>query len=101
PMGELTAGALGAVPMIISFWPILFGGVYGVSKRREAIAKREREEAEAKARAEAEAAMQTAVAKIGEEQGPEAAEKVKQALAEAQKAGGCGHCCAGKHGEGA
>lgn len=25
PMGELTYGALGAVPMIVAFWPVLFG----------------------------------------------------------------------------
>ena len=39
PMGELTYGALGAVPMIIAFWPILFGGAYGMTKRREAMSK--------------------------------------------------------------
>ena len=38
-MGELTYGALGAVPMIIAFWPILFGGAYGMTKRREAMSK--------------------------------------------------------------
>lgn len=101
PMGELTAGALGAVPMIISFWPILFAGAYGITKRREFLAKKAEEEAVAKARAEAEAAMQTAVAKIEADQGPEAAEKVKQALAEARKVSECEHGCADKHGEGA
>lgn len=99
PMGELTAGALGAVPMIIGFWPVLFAGAYGITKRKEAIAKAEQAKAVAQAKADAEAAMQAAVAKIEAEQGPEAAAKVKQALCDAQKT----ECTCGckQHGEGA
>lgn len=96
PMGELTAGALGAVPMIIGFWPVLFAGMYGISKMKDAAAKKEQEEAVAKAQA----AFEAAVAKIEAEQGPEAAEKMRAALAEAQKAE-CAHDCSCKHGEGA
>lgn len=99
PMGELTAGALGAVPMIIGFWPVLFAGAYGITKRKEAIAKAEQAKAVAEAKAEAEATMQAAVAKIEAEQGPEAAAKVKQALCDAQNT----QCTCGckQHGEGA
>ena len=95
PMGELTAGALGSVPMIIGFWPVLFAGAYGVTKVKEAKEKA----ALAKVKAEAEAAMQAAVAKIEAEQGPEAAAKVKQAFEDAQAAQ-C-HCGCKQHGEGA
>ena len=100
PMGELTYGALGAVPMIIGFWPVLFAGVYGISKVRDAKAKAAQDEAVAQAKAQADEAMQAAVAKIEAEQGPEAAAKVQQALADAQKAE-CAHGCSCKHGEGA
>ncbi len=67
PMGELTAGALGAVPMIIGFWPVLFAGAYGISKLKEAKAKQQIDEA---------------MKKIEAEQGPEVAAKVKQALSD-------------------
>ncbi len=53
PYAELTAGALGAVPMVIGIWPVLLGGAYMISRRREAVAREEIHEAEAKARAEA------------------------------------------------
>lgn len=45
PMGELTYGALGAVPMIVAFWPVVFGGAYAMTKRKEADHKKELEEA--------------------------------------------------------
>lgn len=97
PMGELTAGALGSVPMIIAFWPVLFAGAYGINKRKEAIAKAEL----AKVKADADAAVQAALVKIEETQGPETARQVRVALADAQKATDCGHGCSCKHGEGA
>lgn len=97
PMGELTAGALGSVPMIIAFWPVLFAGAYGINKRKEAIAKAEL----AKAKADADAAVQAALTKIEETQGPDTARQVRAALDDAQKATECGHGCSCKHGEGA
>lgn len=97
PMGELTAGALGSVPMIIGFWPVLFAGAYGITKRKEIIAKAEL----AKVKADADATMQAAITKIEETQGPDAAQQVRDALAEAQKGTECGHACSCKHGEGA
>ncbi|MDD6180650.1 MAG: sulfate respiration complex iron-sulfur protein HmcB [Desulfovibrionaceae bacterium] len=87
PMGELTYGALGAVPMIIGFWPVVFGGVYGVSKAKDAYYKREKEKA-------AKAAMEAALKKVEETQGADAAAKVREALAQAQE-----HGCSCKHGE--
>ncbi len=95
PMGELTAGALGSVPMIIGFWPVLFAGAYGVTKLKEAKEKAAQKEMVAKMHED----MKAAVAKIEEEQGPEVAEKVKQALCDASKKSHGGGCC--NHGEGA
>ncbi len=99
PMGELTAGALGAVPMIIGFWPVLFAGAYGITKVKEAKAKAAEKAATEAALQQAASCVQTAVAKIEEEQGPEVAAKVKQALSDAQKESCCGSCQC-KHGEG-
>jgi len=62
PYAELTAGALGAVPMIIGIWPVLLGGAYMISKRREAIAREEIREAEEKAYAQAEEAAHKKIA---------------------------------------
>jgi hypothetical protein len=64
PYAELTAGALGAVPMVIGIWPVLLGGAYMISKRREAVAKEEIHEAEAQARAEAEEAADKKIAEL-------------------------------------
>lgn len=94
PMGELTAGALGSVPMIVGFWPILFGGVYGITKAREALNKKAQDEAVAAAQASAEAAMKDAIARIEKEQGPETAAKVQQAMTKPA-------CSCGDHGKGA
>ena len=32
PMSEYTYGALGAVPMIVAFWPVVFGGAYATNQ---------------------------------------------------------------------
>jgi hypothetical protein len=92
PYAELTAGALGAVPMVIGIWPVLLGGAYMISKRREAVAREEIHEAVEAARAEVKeaadkklAAVETAntekLAKIE----AEAAQKVAAAEAAAAK----------------
>ncbi|BCS88243.1 sulfate respiration complex iron-sulfur protein HmcB [Pseudodesulfovibrio sediminis] len=39
---ELTAGALAAVPIVVGMWPVLLGGIYAVSKRKDKIANDER-----------------------------------------------------------
>ncbi len=85
PMGELTAGALGSVPMIIGFWPVLFAGAYGITKLKEAREKAATKEAKAKADAQLQAAME----KIEAEQGAEVAAKVKEAILASQSCCGC------------
>jgi formate dehydrogenase iron-sulfur subunit len=42
---ELTAGALGSVPIIVGLWPVLLTGIYAISRRKDAIADAERREA--------------------------------------------------------
>ena len=103
PMGELTYGALGAVPMIIAFWPILFGGAYGMTKRREAMSKAAQEKTVQTAKEDVTAAMDAAVRSIEQNQGPVAADEARKAMIEALKAreaqNGCDGCCGCKHGE--
>ena len=45
PAPQLTAGALGTVPIIVGLWPVLLTGVYAISKRKEKIANQEKEAA--------------------------------------------------------
>ena len=42
---EYTTGVLGALPMVVGFWPIVLGGAYFMNKRKEEIAKEEQEAA--------------------------------------------------------
>ncbi len=46
---ELTAGALGAVPIVVGLWPVLLTGAYAISKRKDKIARREQADAVRKA----------------------------------------------------
>ena len=39
---ELTAGALASVPIVVGLWPVLLGGIYAVSKRKDKIANEEK-----------------------------------------------------------
>jgi len=80
PYAELTAGALGAVPMVIGFWPVLLGGAYMISKRREAVAKEEMQEAAGHAQAQAQEAADKKLATV------EAANLKKLAKVEADAA---------------
>lgn len=50
---ELTAGALAAVPMVVGLWPVLLGGIWAVSQRKDKIANEERVMAVKKALAKA------------------------------------------------
>ncbi|MCG2774759.1 MAG: 4Fe-4S dicluster domain-containing protein [Desulfobacterales bacterium] len=45
PAPELTAGALGAVPIVVGLWPVLLTGIYAISKRKDKIAREEHEQA--------------------------------------------------------
>lgn len=97
PMGDLTYGALGAVPMIVAFWPVLFGGAYAISKRREARYQAEKEAHEAATKNDLAAAVDAVVRKIEETQGPGAADTARRAMTEALKAREA--AAAAEHGE--
>ena len=97
PMGELTYGALGSVPMIVAFWPVLFGGAYAISKRREAIYKADTEAHVKETKDDLAAAVDAAVRKIEETQGPGAADTARRAMTEALKAREA--ACCKEHGE--
>jgi Fe-S-cluster-containing dehydrogenase component len=90
PAPELTAGALGAVPMVIGLWPVLLTGIYAVNKRKEKIAAREQADAvsAAVAAANAEAADKLSAALEKAEKAKTSAvdKAVKKALEEAEKA---------------
>lgn len=90
PAPKYTKGALGAVAMVVGIWPVLLGGIYGVSKvtRREADKKRMEEVAEAiaKTKAEGDAAMKAAMEKAAADKTATVEREVKKALEEAAKA---------------
>jgi Fe-S-cluster-containing dehydrogenase component len=62
--GAYTAGALAAVPVVVGMWPVLLGGIYAVSRRKDRIAEEEKQKAVADAIARASA---DAEAKLSEE----------------------------------
>jgi Fe-S-cluster-containing dehydrogenase component len=85
PMGELTYGALGAVPMIVAFWPVLFGGAYAISKRRDAIHEAEKEAAIVEIKNDITYAVNSAAHKVAETHGQAAADTVREAMSEAMQ----------------
>ncbi len=89
PAPELTAGALGAVPMVVGLWPVLLTGVYAISKRKEKIASQEKNqavvEALEKARLEAEAKLNAFREKSEKEKAQALEKAVAKALEEAKK----------------
>lgn len=88
--GELTAGALGAVPIVVGLWPVLLTGIYAVSKRKERISKEEKETAVSEALSVANTAadnkLAAAQAKAEKDKAAAIEKAVKQALTEAAKA---------------
>ncbi|MGM0538724.1 MAG: sulfate respiration complex iron-sulfur protein HmcB [Thermodesulfobacteriota bacterium] len=46
---KLTSGALETVPMVTALWPLLLGGVYALSKRKDILAAQEKKDAVASA----------------------------------------------------
>ncbi len=94
PIGELTSGALGAVPMIIGFWPVLFAGAYGITKLKEAKQKAELKKMQEDTFNSNQEHIDAALAKLEAEQGTEIAEKVKKALEDTKAHGCCGGQCA-------
>lgn len=89
PAPELTAGALGIVPVIVGLWPTLLGGIYLISHRKEKTAEREKAEAvrEAKETTQAAAneAMKNAAEKAAKDKEKAVELAVKKALEEAAK----------------
>ena len=87
---ELTAGALGAVPIVVGLWPVLLTGIWAMTKRKEKISAEEKKQAVAEAVAETEASAEEALAKAMEkakkDQEAAVAKEVKKALEEAAKA---------------
>ena len=86
---ELTSGALGSVAMVAGVWPVLLGGAYAISKRREKVATEERKaavkQAVAETKEEAETKLKAALAKAEKEKESTVAREVKKAKEEAVK----------------
>ncbi len=89
PAPEFTAGALGAVPIVIGLWPVLLTGLYVMNKRRETLThmaqKQAVQEALALAKAEAEQKAKEAAKKAEEEKQRAIERAVAKALQEAAK----------------
>ena len=90
PAPELTAGALGAVPMVVGLWPVLLTGIYAVSRRKDKIAEEEEQQAVSaaleQARKEAEANLEKVKEQAKKEQEFIVKKAVEQALEEAKAA---------------
>ena len=87
---ELTSGALAAVPMVVGLWPVLLGGIYAVSKRKDKIANDEKvmavKNALAKASAEAEKKLSEELKKADVANKRQIEVEVKKAVEEALSA---------------
>ncbi|MBU1612668.1 MAG: 4Fe-4S dicluster domain-containing protein [Proteobacteria bacterium] len=90
PAPKFTKGALGAVAMVVGIWPVLLGGIYGVTKvtRNEATKARMDAVADAIATTKAEdaATLKSAMDKAAADKAATVEREVKKALAEAAKA---------------
>ncbi len=90
PAPEFTAGALGAVPMVVGLWPVLLTGIYAINKRKEKIAAKEQADAVAAAVEEANntaANILSATMEKAEKEKTSAVDKaVKKALEKAKEA---------------
>lgn len=86
--GEYTAGVLGAVPMVVGIWPVLLGGAYAITRRKEQVAAEEQAEAVRKAveetRAAAETRLKAALEKAEKDKEKTVAAEVKKARAAAE-----------------
>jgi formate dehydrogenase iron-sulfur subunit len=87
PAPKLTSGALSAVPVVVGLWPVLLGGLYFMSRRKDRIAKEEVEnlveQAVARAHAEAEKKMGKSLERAEKEKQVAVKTAVKKALEEA------------------
>lgn len=88
PAADYTSGALGAVPMVVGIWPVLLGGAYAITRRKEKIAAEEQAEAVAAAvartREEAEKTLKNRLEKAEKDKEKAVASEVKKAVAEAE-----------------
>lgn len=86
PAPELTAGALGAVPMVVGLWPVLLTGIYAMNKRKEKIAAEEKAQAVAAALAEADAQAAAKLSAAMEKADKAKADAIEKAVKEALEA---------------
>lgn len=90
PAADYTSGALGAVPMVVGIWPVLLGGAYAITKRKEQIAAEEQAGAVADAIARtqdaADAKLKASLEKAEKDKEKAVAAEVKKAVAEAEAA---------------
>ncbi len=89
PAPELTAGALGAVPIVVGLWPVLLTGIYAITQRKEKIAAEESRqavmEAVSRERTVSEKEMAAAIEKAQKDKEAAIKQAVKHALDDAAK----------------
>ncbi|MCP4020220.1 MAG: 4Fe-4S dicluster domain-containing protein [Desulfobacteraceae bacterium] len=89
PAPQLTAGPLGAVPIVVGLWPVLLTGVYAISKRKEKIAEKEKAQAIQETVDQKDEEMNTQLTQLKEKMTKEketaVTNEVKKALEEAAK----------------
>jgi Fe-S-cluster-containing dehydrogenase component len=78
--GQLTAGPLGAVPIVVGLWPVLLTGIWAIGKRKDKIAAGERRQAVAEAEKNARQAAEAKLAGLREQLGKEKETAVKLAV---------------------
>lgn len=83
--GEYTAGILGVVPMVVGFWPVLLGGAYFITKRKEEIAAEEQAEAVSTAVTAERDRCETAAKQASEKAAKAAAKELEKAVEAAKK----------------
>jgi len=91
---QLTAGALAAVPMVAGLWPVLLGGVYAISKRKDKVSDEEKRDAVKRAveraSADAEKTLSAALTKAEVDNKRLIEIEVKRAVEQALKENGSG-----------
>ncbi len=89
PAPELTSGALSLVPMVIGVWPVLLGGLYVISKRKERMAHDEKTSAVKNAidqtQTDADAKLKAAMEKAKKDKETAVEKAVNKALADVEK----------------
>ncbi|KJS31764.1 MAG: hypothetical protein VR64_09460 [Desulfatitalea sp. BRH_c12] len=88
--GEFTAGALGAVPIVVGLWPVLLTGIYAITKRKDRIAAEEQQvavtDAVTRTQADAQVKLKAALDKADQDKAAAIEREVKKALDAAEKA---------------